>query len=37
MSKVAIGKKIPAFKLPATGNQQIKLTDLKGSKVVLYF
>ncbi|MDX1812547.1 MAG: peroxiredoxin [Gammaproteobacteria bacterium] len=37
MSKVATGKKVPAFKLPATGDQEIKLADLKGSKVVLYF
>jgi len=37
MSKVSIGKKIPAFKLPATSEQNIKLGDLKGSKVVLYF
>ncbi|WP_455221412.1 peroxiredoxin [Kaarinaea lacus] len=37
MSKVAIGKKVPAFKLPATSGQDIKLADLKGSKVVLYF
>ncbi|MCI0506867.1 MAG: peroxiredoxin [Gammaproteobacteria bacterium] len=37
MSTVAIGKKVPAFNLPATGDQQIKLEDLKGSKVVLYF
>lgn len=37
MSKIAIGKKVPAFKVPATGDQQIKLADLKGSKVVLYF
>ena len=37
MSKIAIGKKVPAFKVPATGDQEIKLADLKGSKVVLYF
>ena len=37
MSKIAIGKKVPAFKVPATGDQQIKLADLKGSKIVLYF
>ena len=37
MSKATIGKKIPAFKLPATGGQQITLQDLRGSKVVLYF
>jgi len=37
MSTVAIGKKIPNFKLAATGDQTIQLNDLKGSKVVLYF
>ena len=37
MSKVAIGKKVPAFKTPATGDKTVKLADLKGSKVVLYF
>ena len=37
MSKIKIGKKIPDFKLPATGDQTIKLSDLKGKKVVLYF
>lgn len=37
MSKVAPGKKVPAFKLPATGDQTIKLGDFKGSKVVIYF
>lgn len=33
----AIGKKAPAFEAPATGEQSIKLADLKGKKVVLYF
>ena len=37
MSKVKIGKKVPDFKLPATGDQEIRLSDLKGQKVVLYF
>ena len=37
MSKIQIGKKVPDFKLPATSNQTIKLSDLKGKKVVLYF
>lgn len=37
MSKVAIGKKVPAFKIPATGDKEIKLADLKGNKIVLYF
>ena len=37
MSQIQIGKKVPEFKLPATGNQEISLSDLKGQKVVLYF
>ncbi len=37
MSKLSIGKKVPAFKLPATGNKTIKLSDLKGKNLVLYF
>jgi peroxiredoxin Q/BCP len=37
MSKVSIAKKVPAFSLPATGEQTIKLSDLKGKNIVLYF
>jgi thioredoxin-dependent peroxiredoxin len=37
MSTVTLGKKVPAFSAPATGDQTIKLSDLKDSKVVLYF
>ena len=37
MSKVSIGKKVPDFKLHATGEQTIKLSDLKGKNIVLYF
>ena len=37
MSKVATGKKVPDFKLPATGDKTIKLSELKGKNVVLYF
>ena len=37
MSKVTVGKKIPDFVLPATGDQKIKFSDLKGSRVVIYF
>lgn len=37
MPRVDIGKKVPDFKLPATGDQTIKLSDLKGKNVVLYF
>ena len=34
---VEVGKKVPAFKLPATGEQTISLTSLKGKNIVLYF
>lgn len=37
MSSTTIGKKVPAFKLPATGDQEISLSGLKGKVVVLYF
>ncbi len=37
MTSVTLGKKVPAFSLPATGDQKIRLADLKGSQVVLYF
>ena len=37
MSKVSIGKKVPAFTLPATGDQTIKLSALKGKNIILYF
>lgn len=37
MSKIALGKKVPDFRLPATGGQEIRLAALKGSNVVLYF
>ena len=31
------GDKAPAFNLPCDGGEKIKLSDLKGKKVVLYF
>ena len=34
---VETGKKVPAFKLPATGEQTISLSSLKGQNIVLYF
>ena len=34
---VEIGKKIPAFSLPATGDQKISTKDLAGAPWVLYF
>jgi peroxiredoxin Q/BCP len=37
MSSVKIGKKVPSFKLPATGDQTLKLADFKGKKLVIYF
>jgi len=37
MSKISVGKKVPDFTLPATGEQQISLSDLKGKHVVIYF
>jgi len=37
MSNPALGKKAPDFELPATGEQQVKLSKLKGKNVVLYF
>ena len=37
MSKIALGKKVPDFRLPATGGGEIRLADLKGSNVVVYF
>lgn len=37
MSKISIGKKVPQFSLPATGNQTIKLSNLKGKNIVIYF
>ncbi len=34
---VEIGKKVKNFKLPATGDRDISLSEFKGKKVVLYF
>jgi len=36
-NKAELGKKVPAFNLPATGDQKIRLSALKGQKVILYF
>lgn len=36
-TKAIIGKKVPAFTLPATGDQDISLSDLKGKNIVIYF
>lgn len=37
LSKAVIGKAAPAFNLPATGEISVRLSSLKGQKVVLYF
>lgn len=34
---VEVGKKVSTFKLPATGEQTISLSSLKGKNIVLYF
>lgn len=37
MSTAELGKVIPDFELPATGDKNIKLSELRGQNVVLYF
>ncbi len=37
MSTVTVGKVVPNFRLPATGDQHIELKDLRGRNVVVYF
>ena len=37
MADVKTGKKVPAFSLPATGDQTLSLKDFKGKNLVLYF
>jgi len=37
MSGPEIGKVVKDFKLPATGDKTVRLKDLRGKKVVLYF
>lgn len=37
MTTVRTGQAVPDFALPATGGRTIRLSDLKGQKVVLYF
>ena len=37
MSEPPIGSKAPDFRLPATGDQEIALADLRGKNLVLYF
>jgi peroxiredoxin Q/BCP len=37
MGKTSIGKKVPDFRLPATGGSDIALSDYRGKNVVVYF
>jgi thioredoxin-dependent peroxiredoxin len=37
MKKIAINRPVPDFELPATGGKSIRLSDLAGRNVVLYF
>lgn len=37
MSEITVGNTIPDFELPATSGQTIKLSQLQGQTVVLYF
>ncbi len=37
MTTVTVGEKVADFSLPATGDQTIRLSDLAGKNVVLYF
>ncbi len=37
MAQVTLNKAVPDFILPATGDQSIRLKDLRGQNIVLYF
>jgi len=37
MNHLAIGQAVPEFQLPATGGKIVKLSDLRGKKILLYF
>ncbi len=37
MTTVTINKPVPDFEIAATGNQTIKLSDLRGKNILLYF
>jgi peroxiredoxin Q/BCP len=36
-NQINLGEAVPDFELPATGEKSIKLSDLKGQTIVLYF
>jgi peroxiredoxin Q/BCP len=37
MSKLKLGKPVPDFELPGTGDTRFRMADMKGKVVVLYF
>ncbi len=37
MSRATLGKSVPNFELPATGAKTVRLSGLRGKKVILYF
>ena len=37
MSDITVGKKVPPFKRPATGDQELGPADFKGRNLVVYF
>lgn len=37
MSKVKVGNKVPDFAIPSTRNKTVRLSELKGKNIVLYF
>ena len=37
MTRISLGKKVADFKLPATGGRNIRLSELYGKHVVIYF
>lgn len=36
-AKIAVGSKVPSFRLPQDGGGEVSLADFKGRKLVLYF
>jgi peroxiredoxin Q/BCP len=37
VNKIEVGKTVPSFKLPATGDKVVELKSLRGKNVVVYF
>lgn len=37
MSEIALNKSVPDFELPSTGDKNVRLSDLRGKNVLIYF